>query len=172
MSESISSWLVCTCSVALSVRLQSKRWVTGSLWVNHECSREAAKVMHACLHLFPFPWLLSPQVSVKWILLQYCSSHISPDRAFDLARENGAEMQDLFNALFPLLLSAQFQHVCPLALGNDGVPLLIQIYYMMLLSQESFLNHAGTSVLRAYSGARSLWKSLWCITESWNPSKY
>jgi len=65
-------------------------------------------------------------------------------------------MQDLFNALFPLLLSAQFQHVCPLALGNDGVPLLIQIYYMMLLSQESFFNHAGKSVLRAYSDARSL----------------
>lgn len=112
MSESISSWLVCTCSVTLSVWLQSKRWVSGSLWVNHERSREAAKVMHACLHLFPLPWLLSPQVSVKWILLQYCSSHISPDRALDLARENGAEMQDLFNALFPLLLSAQFQYVC------------------------------------------------------------
>lgn len=112
MDESTFSWLVCTCSVALSVRLQSKRWVSGSLRVNHERSREAAEVMHACLHLFPLPWLLSPQVSVKWSLLQYCSSHISPDGALDLARENRGEMLDLFNALFPLLLNALFRRVC------------------------------------------------------------
>lgn len=65
--------------------------------------------MRACLHLFPFPWLLSPRVSVKWSLLQYRSSHISPDGAADLTRENRAQTRDLFNALFLLLLSAHFQ---------------------------------------------------------------